>query len=188
MKRILLAVLVSLFPLAALAQGTTGPGSDQEQAPVADSDSANAKAAKEVLTRYLDLVKAKKWAPARKMVHPNTLKVIAERKKRMGNEDHPMAPAYQAKESYWLKDYKILGASDAYGGTVTVVVSEDNFQVEVKGVAEGERSTYLLGKKDGKWWVVDKKRNSSYSKDSIKLGYKGWFDAPPAKTDEPDEE
>jgi hypothetical protein len=140
MTRILLIALVSLFSLPAFAQGTTGPGSEVEEAPVPDSDSADAKAAKDYLKQYLDLVKAKKWAPARKMVHPNTIKAIAERKKRLGDEDHPMAPAYQAKEHYWLKDYKILGGVEAAGGTVVVVVSEDNFQVEDKGVAPAERS------------------------------------------------
>jgi hypothetical protein len=43
----------------------------------------------------------------------------------------------------------------------------------------------VLGKQGGKWFVADKKRNSTtISKDSLKLGYKGWFDAPPPKPEE----
>lgn len=160
----------------ALAQGTEAPGSAAPATPTADSDAPEAKAAKELVQKYLAAVKAKKWTDAKKFLHPKTLEAIAERKKRLGKEDHPMAPWFHEKVDYWMKDFKVLAANPAPLGTVVVETSEDNFQVEDKGIAEGEKATYLVGKKDGKWYVVDKKRGESFTRDSVKLGYKGWFD------------
>lgn len=141
--------------------------------------------AQQLCTRYLEAVKAKKWAEAKKFLHPDTIKAIAERKRRLGREDHPMAPWYHEKASSYLKAFKVTGASMAVLGTVVVKTSEDNFQVEEKGMALGEEASYLLGKKGGKWYVVDKKRGESFTDDSIKLGYKGYFDKPaPTKTEE----
>jgi hypothetical protein len=143
----------------------------------ADEESPDTKAAKNVAQRYLTAVKAKKWPDAKKLIHPKAMEAIAERKKRLGKEDHPMAPWYHEKASYYLKEFKITDAKPAANGTVVVETSEDNFQVEEKGLAEGEPSAYLVGKKDGKWYVVDKKRGEGgFSADSIKIGYKGWFD------------
>ena len=45
-------------------------------------------------------------------------------------------------------------------------------------MVEGEMATYLVGKKDGKWWIADKKRGETFTNDSIKIGYKGYFDKP----------
>lgn len=160
----------------ALAQGTEGPAAEPAAAAAVDSDTAESKAAKELVQKYLTAVKAKKWADAKKVLHPRTLEAIAERKKRLGKEDHPMAPWFHEKVDYWMKDFKVGTATAAPLGTIVVETTEDNFQIEDKGVAEGERSAYLVGKKDGKWFVVDKKRGETFTKDSVKLGYKGWFD------------
>lgn len=62
--------------------------------------------------------------------------------------------------------------------------TEDNYQVEEKGMAEGDKASYLVGKKDGKWYVVDKKHDETFTADSVKIGYKGWFDKVP-KAEEP---
>ncbi len=167
---------VALTASLAFAQGTEGPGAAPKAAEGASEDTADTKAAKELVGKYLTAVKAKKWAEAKKMLHPKTVEAIAERKKRMGQEDHPMAPWFHEKVNYWLKDFKVTGARQAANGTVIVEVSEDNFQVQDKGIAEGEPSAYLVGKKDGKWLLVDKKRGETFTSDSIKLGYKGWFD------------
>jgi hypothetical protein len=170
------------------AQGTEGPAATPAAAAATDSDAPEAKEAKALVQKYLTAVKAKKWADAKKFLHPKTLEAIAERKKRMGKEDHPMAPWFHEKVDYWMKDFKLGAASLAPLGTVVVETSEDNFQVEEKGLAEGEVGAYLVGKKDGKWFVVDKKRGETFTKDSVKLGYKGWFDkiekAPEAETAE----
>ncbi|MBL8920777.1 MAG: hypothetical protein JNJ54_18075 [Myxococcaceae bacterium] len=143
----------------------------------APAEAPELKAAKDLATKYLTAVKAKKWADAKKLLHPKTLESIAERKKRMGKEDHPMAPWYHEKVDYYLKDFKVVGGRPGPTESSFVIeASEDNFQVEDKGIAEGEKSTYLVGKKDGKWYLVDKKRGEDFTNDSIKLGYKGWFD------------
>ena len=170
-------LLVSLVwvPLSVLAQGTEAPGTAAPTATL-DSDSPDAKAAKDLVQKYLVAVKAKKWADAKKFLHAKTVEAIAERKKRLGKEDHPLAPWFHEKVDYFMKEFKIVGAHEAALGSIVVETSEDNFQVEEKGLAEGERSAYLVGKKDGKWFVVDKKRGETFTNESIKLGYKGWFD------------
>ena len=172
----LLSIVGALMACHAFAQGTEGPGASPAAAATADSDAPEAKEARDLVQKYLTAVKAKKWADAKKLLHPKTVEAIAERKKRMGKEDHPMAPWFHEKVDYFLKDFKIGAASLGALGTVMVEVTEDNFQVADKGMAEGEPSAYLVGKKDGKWFVVDKKRGEVFTKDSVKLGYKGWFD------------
>ncbi|MBX7100656.1 MAG: hypothetical protein K1X89_23285 [Myxococcaceae bacterium] len=176
MRSVFLAVLCST---AAFAQGSEVPGGSAAPAAMADSDSADAKAAKTLVTKYLTLVKAKKWADAKKLLHPKTVASIAERKKRLGKEDHAMAPWAHEKDEYYLTNFKVLAAREAANGTVVVATSEDNYQVDVKGIAEGDQATYLVGKVKGTWYLVDKKRNETFSNDSVKLGYKGWFDEVP---------
>jgi hypothetical protein len=169
------AVWVALAGTVAFAQGTEAPAEDA--APKgAEVTGADADAAKELVTKYLTAVKTKKWADAKKLVHPLTEKAIAERKKRLGKEDHPMAPQGAEKTDFYLQDFKVAGVTAGPGGTFVVETSEDNFQVAEKGVANGEMATYLVGKKDGKWWIADKKRGETFNKDSVKLGYKGYFD------------
>jgi hypothetical protein len=181
-------VPIVLVSSLALAQGTEGPASAAAVA-TQDSDAPEAGEAKVLVTRYLNAVKAKKWADAKKFLHPKTLEAIAERKKRMGKEDHPMAPWFHEKVDYSLTAFNVGAASLGALGTVMVEVSEDNYQVADKGVANGEAAAYLVGKHGGKWLVVDKKMGEVFTKDSVKLGYKGWFDklepaaAPPPVTE-----
>ncbi len=141
-----------------------------------EAQTPDEKAARELVQKYLTAVKAKKWAEAKKLLHPKTLEAIAEHKKRLGKEDHPMAPWYQEKVESWLKDFTITSVAPSALGTVVVETSEDTFQVQEKGLAEGEKSAYLVGKKDGKLYVVDRKRGGSFPESSVKIGYKGWFD------------
>lgn len=183
LRRLLMCGAVSAQ--LAFAQGTEGPAAAPAAAAAEDSDAPEAKAAKELLQKYLAAVKAKKWAEAKKFLHPKTLESIAERKKRLGKEDHPMAPWFHEKVDYWMKDFKVGAASLAPLGTIVVQTTEDNFQVAEKGLAEGEPAAYLVGKKDAKWFVVDKKRGETFTKDSVKLGYKGWFDEVPKPAEAP---
>jgi hypothetical protein len=171
-KTLLLAGVLS--PALVLAQG------DRRD----ENESIDAVAARELLTSYLTAVKAKKWQEAKRLIHPETVKAIAERKKRLGREDHPMAPWYLEKVDYYLKEFKVTDVREAFSGTFVVETSEDNFQVEEKGIAEGEMASYLVGKRDGKWYIVDKKRLETFTNDSIKLGYKGYFDKEKAKVEE----
>ena len=170
-----LLVSALLLSLPAFAQA------EPEKVPEAAAESPSVKEATQVLTQYLTAVKAKKWADAKKLVHAKTLANIAERKKRLGKEDHAMAPWALEKTDYWMKDYRLGKAHEGPMGTVLIETSEDNFQVEEKGVAEGDAATYLLGKSGGKWFVVDKQRGGGFSDDSIKIGFKGWFDKVPKK-------
>lgn len=173
--------LLALLPVLALAQGTEAPAGAPPAAEGSAETSPEAKAAGELVGKYLGLVKAKKWADAKKLLHPKTIAAIAERKKRLGKEDHAMAPWAHEKEEYYLTNFKVGEVRSAPSGTFVVATSEDNYQVDVKGVAEGDQAAYLVGKSGGKWFVVDKKRNETFSKDSVKLGYKGWFDKAEAK-------
>lgn len=175
MRRAFCLTAVLLAPLA-LAQGTEGPGSDAPAGPVENLDTPDANAAKDLVQKYLAAVKAKKWAEAKKFLHPQTIAAIAERKKRLGKEDHPMAPWFYEKVDHYLKEFKVVGAKAAPLGTIVVETREDNFRVEEKGMANDEMASYLVGRKDGKWYVVDKKRLESFPADSVKIGYKGWFD------------
>ena len=172
------ALMVStlLFGSLALAQGTEGPGSDTPAAPVENLDTPEAKAAKDLVQKYLTAVKTKKWADAKKFIHPQTIDAIAERKKRLGKEDHPMAPWAYEKTDHYLKEFKVVGAKAAPLGTIVVETREDNYRVEEKGMANDEMASYLVGRKEGKWYVADKKHLESFPGDSVKIGYKGYFD------------
>jgi hypothetical protein len=172
MLRLTFASLLIAAPV--FAQGTEAPA--EAEKPKADAETAEAKAAKDLVTKYLNAVKAKKWADAKKFIHPQTITVIADHKKRLGKEDHAMAPWAAEKTEYWLKDFKVLGARVGPVGTIIVETSEDNFQVQEKGLAEGDPANYLVGTKDKKLYVVDKKRGEGFPVDSIKIGYKGYFD------------
>lgn len=174
MTRTLITVFLA-FSVPVFAQGTEGPGGDVEK-PKSDADGPEARAAKDLVQKYLTAVKAKKWADAKKLIHPQTMVSIADRKKRLGKEDHPMAPWAFEKTEFWMKEFKITGAKMGPIGTVIVETSEDNFQVAEKGLAEGDVANYLVGTKDKKLYVVDKKRGEGFPTDSIKIGYKGYFD------------
>lgn len=172
------------LPAVALAQmGDVVPGEEDKAEAKQDGPLVipeDGKAAAQVLTRYLDAVKAKKWAEVKKLTHPKTLKAIAERKKRLGDEDHPMAPWFYEKNQYFMKEYKLTGVRAGPLGTWIFDASEDNYQVQEKGLAEGDPATYLVGKTAGEWVVVDKKRGAKIPADSVKYGYKGYFDPAPA--------
>lgn len=176
--RIVLCCAVLVCSLA-VAQGTEAPA-EEAVAKGAVATGPEADAAKDLVAKYLAAVKAKKWADAKKMVHPQTITAIAERKKRLGKEDHPMSPQAYEKTEFYLKDFKVKGVTRGSAGTFIVETAEDNFQVQEKGMVDGEMATYLVGKKDGKLWIADKKRGETFTSDSVKLGYKGYFDKPAA--------
>jgi len=194
MRRLIVASMV-LFAVPAFADepGSNGPaaGADDKPAAAASSDDADTAAAKKVLVEYLDLVVKKKWDAAKKSVHPKTLEVIAGIKKRLGKEQHDMAPQYWAKDDFYLKSYTIDGSAKHMYGTISFDVKGKNYRVQEKGEdADPEPTSYLLGKKDGKWLVTDKKTNGTFDDKSIKYDYKGYFDgtsAPEAKKDPADE-
>lgn len=170
--------------------------------PASDIDQA-----REVIKQYLDtLVRAsteksgKKPKPvdvaqrlqaAKKFIHPKTLEVIAKQEK---NKDIPVSNGLGvwalAKTEYWLTSYEIVDVMPAVGGTFIVEAKEKNWRVQEKGLdAEAEPVSYLIGRFNGKWYVTAKLRNESFTKDGIRIGYKGYFDpAPPAAQPAPDAE
>jgi hypothetical protein len=167
--------------------GSGAPSADDPSARVGESMPTDAEtmAAKKVLTEYLDLVIKKKYAEARKKVHPQTLAVIAGIKKRTGAEQHPMAPEYWAKNDFRLVRYTIQGAATHRWDTRSFDVQEVDYRIQEKGEDEGTPVSYLLGQKGGTWYVVDKKVNNTFSDAAIKFDYKGYFDpAPPPPSGE----
>jgi hypothetical protein len=155
---------------------------EEEVAPpptLTEADKEKLAPARDILVGYLDALKAKKWDKARAMTHPLTIAAVAHVKKRLGDERHSMAPWYWAKDSYYLTNYQIIGMTPQTGGSVVFLVSEDSFQVQEKGEYSGEKSAYLVGRYQGKWYVVDKKSESDgFTKDSLKYGYPNYFDHP----------
>jgi hypothetical protein len=155
---------------------------EEEVAPpptLTEADKEKLAPARETLVGYLDALKAKKWDKARAMTHPLTISAVARVKKRLGEERHSMAPWYWAKDGYYLTNYQIIGMTPQTGGSVVFLVSEDSFQVQEKGEYSGEKSAYLVGRYQGKWYVVDKKSESDgFTKDSLKYGYPHYFDPP----------
>lgn len=176
-RRLTAACLVSSLSLVPSAFGAD----EKPQATEAAAQSPEEQAASALVTKYLTAVKAKKWKDALKVVHPRTVAAIAERKKRLGREDHPMSPAAFEKTDYYLKAFKVTAVKPTAMGTFTVETAEDNYQVVEKGISEADQASYLVGRSGGKWFVVDKKRNETFTSDSIKYGYKGFFD----KVDKP---
>ena len=149
------------------------------------SGAAETKIVQALLTRYLDAVKAKQWHEAKQLVHPKTLAVMADQEKRLGREQHPMAPSHHEGE-YYLKAYQIVGTRFAAGAFV-LAVAEDNYHVAESAVVQ-EQAAYLVGKYRGKWYVVDKKPGKSFTDESIKQDYAGYFDKLQFPREEEEEE
>ena len=75
-SRALVAVFL-LASAAAFAQGTTAPP-ESSAAKEAGAQTPETQAAKDLVTKYLTAVKAKKWADAKKLLHPDTLKYLVQ--------------------------------------------------------------------------------------------------------------
>ncbi len=144
--------------------------------------------ARKVLVQYLDAVKKKKWKDAEKLAHPKTLQVIADIHKRNKEAHHSMSPQDWEKCCFYLKNYSIEGGQMAVNDTVVFSVKEDNWQVEEKGLTEGEPASYLVGQYKGKWYVTDKLQNGTFNEDGIKIGHKGYFDGEGKKPEPKKEE
>ena len=149
------------------------------------SGAAETKIVQALLTRYLDAVKAKQWHEAKQLVHPKTLAVMADQEKRLGREQHPMAPSHHEGE-YYLKAYQIVGTRFAASAFV-LTVAEDNYHL-AESVVVQEQAAYLVGKYRGKWYVVDKKQGKSFTDESIKVDYPGYFDKLQFPREEEEEE
>lgn len=173
MRSFLVAVVLVAFAAFADDGGVTPAAPAAAPAPSADAAPAT-----EALKKYLGFVKAKKWADAKKLTHPKTIARIADIKKRVGKEQHAMAPWTTEKTESYLVNFKIASSRAAPEGAFVIETTEDNFQVQEKGIAEGDLASYLVCKLKNGFVVVDKRRNETFSDDSVKLAYKGYCDAP----------
>jgi len=193
MRRLVLAVALVALPITSFAQ-------DADKAEKADPE---IEAAKGVLKQYLDtLVKAaegkkpkpadvvKKLAAARKFIHPKTLELIASQEKK-NLVNNGLAVWVHAKDDYWLLEYTMEEARRTAAGAIVIEAKEKNWRVAEGGEdGDPEPTSYLLGKSGGKWLVIDKRRNETFSNDGIKAGYKEYFEAakkePAPETPAPD--
>lgn len=176
-----LSLLVPDGADAARKRGPGKPGPDRTEANC-QGLSGNQLEGCRVIGKYLDLGKSQKWAEVKKLIHPKTIEVIARTKKTAGVESHAMAPWYWAKETYLVTDWKVGTIEESLNGTVQLTAVETRYQVEEDGMSEGEESTYLAGKWQGKWYVVDVQRGGgTFDKTSIKIGMRGYFDPVEAK-------
>ncbi len=187
MRYVLAIVGLSLLAAPAVAE-------DAEAAPAAEQKDVRAEQAKAFLKQYLDaLVKAaegkkpqpgqvsQKLAGTKKFIHPKSLEQIGQQE-RNKVVTLPLATWHFAKADYWLKEYEIEDVKAAAKGTYVVEVKERNWRVEEGGEdGEFEPNSYLLAQFDGKWLLIDKRRNSSFTDDAIKIGYKQYFAAPKAE-------
>lgn len=190
MRRFLLVVAMCCFALPAFAEGADA------------NQNADAESAKALLKDYLDAtVKAaqgkkpksaevsKKLTVVKKYIHPKTLELIAQQEKRQV-VTNALAVWHWAKNDYWLTEYEIREVNPAVNGTFVAEVSERNWRVEEGGTdGEMEPTSYLIGKHKGKWILFDKRRNTSFTKDAIIIGYKDYFEGlPPEPAKEKDAE
>ncbi len=178
---LILGLTVSASPaLAAKKRGPGKPTPNRVAEQCKDLEGDKAEGCR-IIGNYLDLWKQQKWAELKKLMHPQTQEKIANVKKMVGEDRHPMAPWYWAKETYILHDYKVEGVEQAAMGTVVVNTMENSYRVEEDGFSEGDAASYLAGKFKGKWYVVDRRGGGGgFDKTAIEIGMKGYFDAPPA--------
>lgn len=182
-----LVAALTLGASPALAQKKRGPG--KPSAPVAaeqckEFEGDEAEGCK-VIGAYLDLWKQQKWAELKKLIHPKTVEKIATVKKNVGEERHNMAPWYWVKDTYLLKEWKVESLEGAAMGTVVLNTVEDTYRVEEDGIAEADPASYLAGKFNGKWYVVERRGGGGgFDKTGIEIGMKGYFDEPAGGTAE----
>ena len=190
----MIAVVLALPPSAASV--ASSPATPAEQA----LESAQA-----FLKQYLDtLVKAgegkkpkpadvaRKLLGARKYLHPKTLELIAAQEKKglAANSMSGLAAWNHAKADYWLTKFTLVAARPSDHGSVVVDTREHNWRVDEGGEdAESEVASYLLARVDGRWLLVEKRRNETFTDEAVKAGYPEYFESDgktakqPAKTE-----
>jgi ribosome-binding protein aMBF1 (putative translation factor) len=192
----LCAAVLSIAPLAARAEDDAGaaaaapaaeadagaalqaapPDAGEAKEEAAPPEDPNKVAARQVVTEYLEAVKAKKWDAARKLIHPKTLERIAAGKKRRGIEDDEMAPWAKVKESY-LVAFELGEPTPSAKGAMVVASTEQVYSVEDKGTEDGVKVDYLVLPLGGKWYVTDRRLGENeFPADTLALAYKGYFE------------
>ena len=134
--------------------------------------------AKATLQQYLSRVVRKDWDGTKRLTHPKAMSVIAAMKKRIGSEQHNMAP--WANKQVQLKTFRFTNAKEIGPGVVLVQVGEDTYRTEEQGMSVDDAAVYLLFKGRGGFLVGDKKAGvelGDVSPDSVRIGYPGYVDA-----------
>jgi len=185
---ILVALCLTLLASPALAAKKRGPGKvlPDHTAESCKDQTGGALEACQLVGRYLEQVKSKKWAEAKKLTHPATLATIAEIKKTTKDERHAMAPWYWEKTDFLVVDWELKSIEESALGTYQVFTSEKHYKVEEDGHSEGEEAAWLVGRKDGTLFVADVQRGGGgFDKTAITIGRKGFFDVPEKKDEAP---
>ena len=133
--------------------------------------------AKATLQQYLSRVVRKDWDGAKRLTHPKTLQVIAQMKKRAGQETHGLAP--WANRETQLKTFRFVESRQIAPGVVAVQVGEDNLHREGNVMSSNDPATYLLFKSRGAFLIGDKKSSvevSEVSDESVRGGYPSFVD------------
>jgi hypothetical protein len=133
--------------------------------------------AKATLQQYLSRVVRKDWDGAKRLTHPKTLAVIAQLKKRTGQETHSLAP--WANREIQLKTFRFVESKQIAPGVVAVQVGEDNLHREGNAMSSNDPATYILFKSRGAFLIGDKKDSveiAEVSDESVRSGYPNFVD------------
>lgn len=171
----------------AWAEDTEPEAAEAEEAPPVVASAEDMEAAKKTLTAYLDAVKAKKWDAAKKLIHPKTIDDIARIKKRMGRENHGLAPWARVKEAF-MTNYTLGDPKPTADGAVVVPSTEEEHAVVENGDETGIQAEYLLIPLSGTWYVTDRRLGENkFPESTVGVAYEGYFEGqyeppkPPAK-------
>jgi hypothetical protein len=112
---------------------------------------------------------------ANALVAPRTLEEIARRE--AAGEDHPLAVWREASRSRVLESFRLVSVRRAPRGAAIVTVVERLWEPPAVDLAR-ELSEYLVGRVDGRWRIVDRRRGTVFDDAAIDGTYAGFFDAP----------
>jgi hypothetical protein len=116
------------------------------------------------------------YGGANALVAPRTLEEIARRA--AAGEDHPLAPWREASRARVLESFRLVSVRWAPRGAAIVTVLERFWEPPAEELAR-EISEYLVGRVDGRWRVVDRRRGAAFDDLAVDTTYAGFFDAPP---------
>ncbi|HEX9050739.1 MAG TPA: hypothetical protein VF841_09425 [Anaeromyxobacter sp.] len=117
------------------------------------------------------------YGGANALVAPRTLAEIARRE--AAGEDHPLAPWREASRARVLESFRLVSVRWATRGAAVVTVLERFWEPPAEALAR-QISEYLVGRVDGQWRIVDRRRGGAFDDAAIDATYAGFFDAPPA--------
>ncbi len=117
------------------------------------------------------------YGGANALVAPRTLEEIARRA--AAGEEHPLAVWREASRSRVLESFRLVSVRWAPRGAAIITVVERLWEPPAAELAR-EVSEYLVGRVDGQWRIVDRRRGAPFDDAVIDAAYAGFFDAPAA--------